>query len=238
MAIASATPPKRRRRLRDRRLWIAVCVILVVAAVFALHTRISWTYLHTALLKLSPTATIAAMAVLPLFGFSIVAVDVITGAKFGFWIGSAVIAGVTAFHLLASYAIARGFLRAPLQRWLARHRERIPHMAATDEIALALLIALVPGPPYFARNYMLALSEVPLRLYFWVVTPLYLARGLVTLSVGDLTGSISRSKIIILGSVYLVKLVVTVVVVKRLLGKYKLPERFPRESSSVEGGQS
>jgi uncharacterized membrane protein YdjX (TVP38/TMEM64 family) len=238
MVPAPVTSPKRPRRLRDRRLWIAVFAILIIAAVFTLRTRISWTHLHTTLLNLSPTATIATMAVLPLFGFSIVAVDVITGAKFGFWVGSAVIAGVTAFHLLASYAIARGFLRAPLQRWLARHRERIPHMAASDEIALTLLIALVPGPPYFARNYMLALSEVPLRLYFWIVTPLYLARALVTLAVGDLTGSVSRSKLLILGSVYVVKLIVTVVVVKRLLGKYKLSAPFPRESSSVDGGQS
>jgi hypothetical protein len=82
---------------------------------------------------------------------------------------------------------------------------------------------------------MLALSEVPLRLYFWVVAPLYLARALVTLAVGDLTGSVSRTKLLILGAVYLVKLIVTVVVVKRLLGKYKLSARFPRESSSVKG---
>ena len=234
----SPTPaPKRPVRLRDRRLWIGVFAILVIAAIFTFHTRLNWTHLHDVLLKLNPTATIAAMAVLPLFGFSIVAVDVIAGAKFGFWTGAAVIAGVTAFHLLVSYAIARGLLRAPLQRWLARHRERIPHMAASDEAALSLLIALIPGPPYFARNYMLALSEVPLRLYFWIVAPLYLARALVTLAVGDLTGSVSRSKLIVLGSVYLVKLLVTVIVVKRLMGKYKLSTRFPRESASVEGPQ-
>jgi len=214
-----------------------VFLILIASAAFTFHTRLSWTHLHEALLKLSPTATIATMAVLPLFGFSIVAVDVIAGAKFGFWIGAVVIAGVTAFHLLASYVIARGFLRAPLQRWLSRHRERIPHMDASDGAALSLLIALVPGPPYFARNYMLALSEVPLRLYFWIVGPVYLARALVTLAVGDLTGSISRSKLTVLGSVYLVKLLVTVVVVRRLMRKYKRSTRFPGESSSVERPQ-
>ncbi len=229
--------PRRRSRLRDRRVWVAIAFVVLVAGLFTLHTRISWTGIHEALLKLSPAGTIIAMCLLPLVGFSIVAVDVIAGAKFGFIGGAAVIAGVTSFHLLAAYAIGRGLLRAPLQHWLKRHRERIPHLAAGDEAALSVLLALIPGPPYFARNYMLALSEIPLGRYFWIVAPIYLARALVTLAVGDLTGSVSRSKLIVLGAVYLVKLLVTVVVVRRLMRKYKLSTRFPRESSSFKGTQ-
>lgn len=188
----------------------------VVALGLALGSQLGWSHLQEELTQLDPVLAILAMALLPLFGFSIAVVYVVAGAKFGFWMGGLIITGITAFHLVASHWIGRSFLRRSLERVLARHRHHLPGFPASENRSVALMAALIPGPPYFARNYLLALTNIPLRVYFWICLPVYVVRSYVTLSLGDLSLNLTGEKLAVLVGVYLIKLAICGYLLHRL----------------------
>lgn len=207
---------------RETRWWVRVAVTAAFAGglVFA-FTHWSWTEIREGLLHLNPVVAIVLMAVLPIFGFSVAATYVLAGARFGLLGGGLVIAGATAVHLLGSHFVARTFVRDRLQRLLARHRHRIPSIPPGENATLAAMVALVPGLPYFVRNYALALSDVPLRVYFWVCLPIYVLRSYVTLALGDLGAELTLRKAATLGAVLAVKLAICTCLLFRLRARIK-----------------
>lgn len=211
------------QRPHEQWLMIGLLVIASACLVFALISRFGIAGVQQQLLDLDPTIAILAMAILPLFGFSIAVVDLVAGAKFGLGWGAVVIAGVTAFQLIASHWIARSLLRGPLERFLERHRKHLPHFPADGERSVAAMVSLVPGPPYFVRNYLLAITSIPLRVYFWVCLPLYLLRAGVTLAVGDLSHHLSAGKVMLIAAVFAIKVLACgylLVRVRRKLGHH------------------
>lgn len=198
--------------------WLVAVVVLVLAGL-----GLIWRYTDLTLAGvtewiggLNPLAVLPAMAILPIGGFPISVVYLVAGARFGpFW-GGVVVAGVTAVHLLGSYAIARSFLRAPLQRFIARRHAHLPHIPQDEQAAVCLIAALIPGLPYVVRNYLLALSGVKLRYYFWVCLPIYVARSYVTILLGDMSSDPSRTKIMVLIAVDIVKVIICALVIWRL----------------------
>lgn len=195
---------------------LALITVAAIALAIALATSFGLTHLQEVLARLDPVVAIAAMALLPLVGFSVAVVYIAAGAKFGFWIGGLVIVGITAVHLIVSHWIGRSFLRAPLQRMLARHQHHLPNFPPSESRSIALMVSLVPGPPYFARNYLLALTSIPLSTYFWVCLPVYVVRSYVTLSLGDLSRDLSGPKLALLIAIYIVKLGICGYLLQRL----------------------
>jgi uncharacterized membrane protein YdjX (TVP38/TMEM64 family) len=196
---------------------VAICLVLAAWE----WVDFDWPSIHRNLIALDPAACIALMALLPVAGFSVGVVYLVAGAKFGPLVGGLVVAFATSVHLLLSHAIARGFLREWLQRFFARSRHRLPAVSASDERAVSVLAALAPGLPYFARNYLLALAGVPLRVYFWICLPLYVARSYVTILLGDLSGNPSRGRLAVLGAIYLAKLGVCAWLIRRLIKRHR-----------------
>lgn len=197
-----------------------VAAVLVGGAVFAL-THWGWHGIRDGLMQLHPALVLVFMAVLPVFGFSVAATYFLAGARFGIWWGGAAIAGVTAFHLLASHFVARAFFRKWVEGLLAKNRHRVPRIPPGENASLSAMIALVPGLPYFIRNYALALSEVPLRTYFWICLPIYVARSYVTLALGDLGSELTVKKAAILAGVLGVKLAICTYLLFRIRRRIK-----------------
>ncbi|HEY0946887.1 MAG TPA: hypothetical protein VGD81_16520, partial [Opitutaceae bacterium] len=202
--------------------WLAAAagVVLAVAALF-IFTELEWRDVRHAMMQLNTPATVALMALLPLGGFSVSLVYVMAGAKFGIGAGGLVVAGVTAFHLLASHGIARGALRQPLERWFKKRRHHLPHIPADDDVAAALLTALVPGIPYVLRNYFLALADVPLRIYFWICLPIYVAHAYMALFLVSLAADPGGRRLAALGALYVVKLVICAEVIRRVRKRHR-----------------
>jgi uncharacterized membrane protein YdjX (TVP38/TMEM64 family) len=180
-----------------------------------------WTELVNAMERVDPVLTVLLMALLPLAGFSIGAVYVVAGMKFGLWGGGLVIVGVTTVHLLGTHWIVRSFLRGPIDRFLKRRNYRLPEAPAGAEQSLAAMVALVPGPPYFLRNYGLALSGMPLRKYFWVCLGVYTVRSYVTLALGDLGGDPSRAGLAWLAGILAIKLTICALLIRRIRRKHR-----------------
>src|SRR5687767_9803986 len=65
------------------------------------------------------------MAVLPLFGFSIGLIYVVAGARFDEK-ATLVVVPLIAFHLIATYAITRSWVRRPMERFLQRRGHHLP----------------------------------------------------------------------------------------------------------------
>jgi hypothetical protein len=78
------------------------------------------------------------------------------------------------------------------------------------------MLVIMPGPPYFIRNILLALAEVRWRTLFGVALPLYVVRSGTTIFLGDLGNDPSTKALVILGAIYLTKLVATVFLFRHL----------------------
>lgn len=217
----SAAGGKRRRRSKREWWLIGVCAAIAIGVLVALALEYGWwSELVGVLERVNPALAVVLMAVLPLAGFSIGIVYVVAGLKFGLVWGGLVIAGVTAVHLLGTHWIVRGFLRGPIERFLERRGYRLPEFPAGAERSLAAMVALVPGPPYFLRNYALALSGIPLGKYFWPCLLIYTARSYVTLALGDLSGDPSRAGFVWLAGIFAVKIVICGLLIRRIRRKY------------------
>ncbi len=170
----------------------------------------------------NPLVVFGLMAALPLAGFSISIVDLVAGVRFGPYLGLAAVTGATVIHLVASYWIGRSYVREPLQRWLARRHHHLPHVPPGENGAIAAMVALVPGLPYFARNYLLALTDVPLRLYFSVCLPLYVVRSGAAILLGNLGTGVGRHALVILALVYALKLSICAALIWRIRRRLRL----------------
>ena len=191
-------------------------LVIAVVAVLVTSGKINFRGISDSIAQLNPVLVIALMAVLPLAGFSISIVYLIVGARFGPYWGLPVVIGITAFHLLMTYWLTRSFFRAPLERFLERRGYHLPHVLPGEQTGVCLLGVLVPGLPYFARNYLLALTEVRLKIYFWTCLIVYVLRSYVAILIGDLTSSPDASQFVTLAIVYAVKLSICAYIVWRL----------------------
>ena len=169
---------------------------------------------------LNPALLILLMALLPLVGFSISLVYLVAGAAFGGLAGFTVVTAVTAVHLLGSHWLGTTFLRAPITRFLKSRKVHVPEIPAGEERSLSLLAVLTPGPPYFLRNYVLALSGIPLRTYFWIAWPVYVLRSCIVIFLGDVGGEMNSRKVMILAGVFLLKVSICAYIVYRLRRRY------------------
>jgi uncharacterized membrane protein YdjX (TVP38/TMEM64 family) len=201
---------------------IGFAVIAVAIAVFPFIRGFDWAGLQHQIEGLNPFLLIGLMATLPVAGFSIGIVYLIAGAKFGPLLGGVVVAGATATHLVLTHWISRSFLREPLERFIAKRKHHLPDIPPSEHGALSVMAALIPGLPYFIRNYLLALSGVPFRIYFWICLSIYVARSYVAIFLGDLSGDPSRRGFVILVAVYVVKLGICAWLIARMRKRYKL----------------
>lgn len=215
------------------RWWLAGLALVAVTAVVILGVRSDFelTAFAERLAALNTIAVLALMATLPIAGFSVAIVYLVAGAKFGPVLGGVVVAGATAVHLLATYWISRTMLRGPIERFLKKRKHELPHVPEGENVSVAAMAVLVPGIPYFARNYLLALTDVPLRVYFWVCLPLYVARSYVTILLGDLGTEPDARTLAILVAVYVVKLSICGYLIWRIRRRLK-QQKTQREANA------
>ena len=187
----------------SRARWIARGVLLLaVLAVAAL----AWSPEGRAQLKAIaayvealPTGWfIVALTLLPVFGFPVSVLYLITGAKFGILHGLLILVGVTAVQLMLSYVIARS-LRKPLARLMAVLGWKLPEVPKGGTVGLTVLTQLLPGLPFTAKNYLLPIGGVPFAVYFWVSLPIDLFHASLALSAGGLSRGFTPGKAVFIG---------------------------------------
>ncbi len=230
-----------KRETSKRSWWLLAALALVavgVVAVVWIRGDFDWREITTRITAFDGAVVFALMATLPIVGFSVSITYLVAGLKFGPVLGGVAVAGATAVHLLATYWICQTVLRGPIERLLKRRGHALPHVPEGENISVAAMAVLVPGLPYFARNTLLALTDVPLRIYFWICLPLYVARSYVTILLGDLGMEPDRRTFAILATVYVVKLSVCAYLIWRIRRRIKQAKRAAGQNPRMETGSA
>ena len=135
-----------------------------------------------------PVPFFAAMALvpLPLAWFTIPAGEAFAAQLSLGGVIAAAAAAVAVQQALA-YWVARFGLRPWVERAVRRYGYTVPRVTRENARSVALLVRLTPGPPMILGSCVLALAEVPFRLYLivswlvalpWVLAGVILGRGI------------------------------------------------------------
>jgi uncharacterized membrane protein YdjX (TVP38/TMEM64 family) len=176
--------------------WRAVIVAAIVClAVALLYGRVDKHALQERATELNGTVCFALLTVLPLAGFPVSVLHVAAGIRFGVKLGLILVPVSILLQLLASYALVHVWHDA-FERHLASVRKRIPPGAHG---AVCLFTLLVPGVPYFAKNYVLPLIGVPLRTYLLWCLPMHAVRCVIPVMLGGESQQLTPARLIALG---------------------------------------
>jgi len=139
--------------------------------------------------SVGPWAFFTAMAILPSFGFPLLAFTLSAGPVFVPQLGMPVVIMLVtasiAFNLVLTYWLARYAFRPTLESLIRRLGYQLPQVAPEDRLSLAILVRVTPGPPFFLQSYLLGLAEVPLRVYMIVSCLITIPQAIAVILFGD-----------------------------------------------------
>jgi uncharacterized membrane protein YdjX (TVP38/TMEM64 family) len=183
----------RHSRLMDifRSHWRAIVLGLVVCVGGGLlYQQIDIDAVHARAEQLNAALAFVLLTLLPLVGFPVTVLHVVIGIRFGGGMGMLLVGVSILLQLLASYALVHVF-KDKFARRLKPLRKKIPQGAHG---AMCLFAMLLPGVPYFAKNYVLPVLGVPLRTYLLVCLPIHVVRSGVAVFFGDSSDDLTPAR--------------------------------------------
>jgi len=167
------------------RLGAAALVLAAVGLFVSLHGSHHWREDLVALGQRIPAwMLLLAYLILPLFGVPISLFLLVVGIRFGFAWGVVFTTAAMVFHHFATFKISRGLFRERLRRWCQRKGYSIPLVDSRHHALFAAVFAALHGPPYIAKLYLMALTNIPLRTYLLVGAPVYIVFALPLVAFG------------------------------------------------------
>lgn len=122
---------------------------------------------------------IAAFLILPLIGFPLSILLVLAGIRFGLGWGMALTTLCIFFHHAAAYWISHSYLNERLRRFAERRGHKVPAVERGNQVWFTILFASVHGPPYALKLYLLALTDIPFRIYCYIGATVYILFSLI-----------------------------------------------------------
>lgn len=146
--------------------FVSIGMAVVLMAV-GIYLAIQFEYFQKAVSlideSMSATLFITLMVILPVVGFPISVFLIVGGIKFGILWAILLWLAVLPVHATIGYYVAR-WARGPLERFLSEKMGyHIPEIPENNSAMFSFLFLAVPGIPYAAKNYLLALAGVPFR---------------------------------------------------------------------------
>ena len=167
-------------------------MVAVIAAAWAVvGGLIDMHAVHAKAERMNGAMVFVLLVLLPLIGFPVAVLHFAMGIRFGVWLGLGLVAVSIPLQLAAFYGLVhwqKEFFRNKFKSL----RGRIPPGAHDATAAFTLLL---PGAPYFAQNYALALMGVPFRVALKWALPLNVARAAVTTLIGDQSDNLTLGRI-------------------------------------------
>jgi uncharacterized membrane protein YdjX (TVP38/TMEM64 family) len=178
--------------LRSWRTW--VIGVPLIAGFFLLSRSIDIEAVHDQAARLNSVVAFVLLTILPLIGFPVSVLHVTAGIRFGVGLGFGLVALSILLQLLASYGLVH-WRRKYFARKFKDVRDKIPPGAHG---AVTLFTLLLPGVPYFAKNYVLPVAGVPLRTYLLWCFPIHVARSSVAVIFGDESDHLTPTRIAVM----------------------------------------
>jgi len=212
-----------------KRYWGGLVVILLLAAGiwYLVHHHDGALDRESILaygMSLPPSLIIAAFFVLPLLGFPVSVLLVLIGLRFGVVRGMGIVTVGMFFHLLVAYGIAQSGLREKIRRRIASFGHGIPPIKENHRLWFTTLFASIHGPPYAAKLYLLALTDLPFRYHCGVALPVYIGFSLLPVSAGKAVMNLNPLVISVIVIASLGLLLFGRWLTRRYTGKGALPE--------------
>lgn len=114
---------------------------------------------------------IVAFIILPVFGFPILPLLVLMGARFGAVFGLAVVFTVIPIHLGIAYRVTNSVLQQPVKKFIRNRSVKIPDIPGDRRLRYSILFMIMPGLSYALKNYLLPLSGltiIPFMVCGWL----------------------------------------------------------------------
>ncbi|MES2923117.1 MAG: hypothetical protein V4819_16290 [Verrucomicrobiota bacterium] len=127
----------------------------------------------------------AAFLALPLAGFPITPFLLLSGVRFGFVGGMALVSAEIFLHNLIAYHLVHGRLRKRVRQRLTKKGYSIPTPARSNQVWFTTLFVGVQGPPYAVKLYLLALTDIRLRVHLWIAVPIYVLFSAIPVGAGS-----------------------------------------------------
>src|SRR5688572_16691838 len=174
-----------------RRIAAAIAIAIALVAFIVFREQLNLKNLHAHALEMNAAMVLLCLFALPLLGFPVSVMHAVAGAKFGLPWGMTFVGLSIVFQLFASYGIVRLAPHFFAERfaWL---RKKLP--PATHR-SLVLFTVLLPGAPYFAQNYALAITRVPFWLFFKFALPIAFIRSITGVIFGEWSGDMTPGRI-------------------------------------------
>ncbi|MBL9158122.1 MAG: VTT domain-containing protein [Verrucomicrobiales bacterium] len=156
-------------------------------------------------MSLPPVVIVIAFFLLPLIGFPVSVLLVLIGLRFGVGWGMVLVTVGMLFHHLVVFAISRSWLREKMERRIASFGHRIPRIEERHRFWFTTIFASIHGPPYAAKLYLLALTNLPFRYYCGIGVPVYAGFSLIPVGAGKAITDLNAMTVglILLGTVAL-----------------------------------
>ncbi len=208
-------------KLKPSRPILIVLLVAVAGLLYWGREAVNLQTMHEWAESMNGLAVFLALTVLPLLGFPVSVLHAVAGARFGLGPGIAVVGVSIALQLMASYAIVRAAPEFFARRfeWL---REKLP--PATHR-TLTLFTMVLPGAPYFAQNYVLAVVGVPFWTYFTYGFLIHFVRSLVGVVFGEWSGDMTPARMAVFVIYALTVTLVCGLAFRRLRAQLKNPPR-------------
>lgn len=156
-------------------------------------------------MSLPPAVIVVAFFLLPLIGFPVSVLLVLIGLRFGVGWGMALVTLGMLFHHVVVFAVSRSWLREKMERRIASFGHRIPTIEEKHRFWFTTIFASIHGPPYAAKLYLLALTNLPFRFYCGIGVPVYVGFSLIPVGAGKAITDLNATtlSLIFLGAVAL-----------------------------------
>lgn len=139
--------------------------------------------------SVGPVAFFAGMAILPAFGFPLLAFTLSAGPVFSPQLGLTTVILLTTVSILVNlaltYWLARYAFRPLLEGIIKRMGYQLPQVAKEDHASLTVLLRVTPGPPFFVQGYLLGLAGVRFRVYMAISSVIAVAYAIALIVFGD-----------------------------------------------------
>lgn len=185
-------PPSFGERVREWPWKTIISVLLVVVALGVLSSRVDVHEVHERTEAFNGVAVFALIVVLPLLGFPVSAMHVLAGIRWGVGLGFALVVLSILLQLLASYGLVH--VARPL--FARRLKPLLSRLPKGEHAALCAFTLLLPGVPYFAKNYALPLAGVPLLPYLLWCFPIHAVRAGIAVFFGDSSDQLTAPRIV------------------------------------------
>lgn len=118
--------------------------------------------------QIHPAALLFAFFILPLFGFPVSILLVLLGLRFGSLMGILSMFLIMPLHLLVSFSVARSVFGEWIKKIAGEKRLHRLQVPEHRQLEFSFVFMAVPGLSYAMKNYLLPLSGVKFRYYFFL----------------------------------------------------------------------